>query len=159
MITLATQKDISQHKTCAISPISWGTKKIQRIVTSTLPAETSALSTSLDQPTWIRFYWAWLLDPNIPWQKLAKITNLPPAISLPIYKANDQDLAITDRNVFITWPLQLLFPTVKNLEPNCWIRDILAEGIRLHRVHSGAQLADALTKMMEANFPRETLKQ
>lgn len=82
--------------------MSWGTKKIQRIVTSTLPAETSALSTSLDQPTWIRFYWAWLLDPNIPWQKLAKITNLPPAISLPIYKANDQDLAITDRKVFIT---------------------------------------------------------
>ena len=56
MIILATHKDISQNKSCVISPLSWGTKKIQRIVTSTLSAETSALSTALDQLTWMRLY-------------------------------------------------------------------------------------------------------
>jgi hypothetical protein len=36
---------------------------------------------------------------------------------------------------------------------------MLAENIRLHWVHSGAQLADALTKIMEGQFLRETLRQ
>ena len=35
---------------------------------------------------------------------------------------------------------------------------MLAEGINLRWVHSGAQLADCLTKIMEASFMRETLK-
>lgn len=39
------------------------------------------------------------------------------------------------------------------------IRDTLGEGIRLNWVHSGAQLADALMKLMEANVLRETLRQ
>ena len=162
MIILATHKDISQNKSCAISPISWGTKKIQRIVTSTLSAETTALSTTLDQLTWLRLYWAWLQNPKIEWQRLEKVNNLPPAISIPTYKACSQDLAITDCK-------SLYDLTTRTAIPNCQeyrtqllarsIKDILAEGIKLHWVHSGAQLADALTKIMEANFLRETLRQ
>ena len=162
MIILATHKDISQNKSCVISPISWGTKKIQRIVTSTLSAETSALSTSLDQLTWLRLYWAWLLDSNVPWQKPELAKNLPPAISIPTYKAHTQDHIITDCK-------SLYDLTTRTAIPNCQefrtqllarsIKDVLAEGIKLHWVHSGAQLADALTKMMEANFLRETLRQ
>lgn len=34
---------------------------------------------------------------------------------------------------------------------------MLAEGVRLQWVHSGAQLADALTKEMECSFLRRTL--
>ena len=79
MIILATHKEISQNKSCPISPISWGTKKIQRIVTSTLSAETSALSTTLDQLTWLRLYWAWILDPKIKWQKPESAHKLPKA--------------------------------------------------------------------------------
>lgn len=161
MIILATHKDIIQNKSCVISPLSWGTKKIQRIVTSTLSAETSALSTSLDQLTWIRLYWAWLLDSKIHWQKPEQITELPPAISIPTYKANPQDIAITDCK-------SLYDLTTRTAIPNCQefrtqllarsIKDILDEGIKLHWVHSGAQLADALTKMMDAHFLRETLR-
>ena len=135
MIILATHKDISQNKSCAISPLSWGTKKIQRIVTSTLSAETSALSSSLDQLTWIRLYWAWLLNPKIAWQKPENIKDLPPAISLPTYKANDHDLAITDCK-------SLYDLTTRTAIPNCQefrtqllarsIKDILSEGIKLH---------------------------
>ena len=66
---VATHKDIAQNKSCIIVPLSWGTKKIQRVVTSTLPAETSALASTLDQLTWIRIYWAWLLDSRVKWQK------------------------------------------------------------------------------------------
>ena len=154
-IILATHKDITQNKSCMISPLSWGTKKIQRIVTSTLSAETSALSTSLDQLTWIWLYWAWLLDHAIPWQKPEQISNLLPAISIPTYKTNEQDLAITDCK-------SLYDLTTRTAIPNCQefrtqllarsIKGVLAEGIRLHWVRSGAQLADALTKMMESIF-------
>lgn len=161
MIILSTHQDITRNQSCPISPLSWGTKKIQRIVTSTLSAETTALSTTLDQLTWMRLYWAWILNPNTAWQKPEEAKNLPPAISLPTYKVNDQDLAITDCK-------SLYDLTTRTAIPNCQefrtqllarsIKDIMSEGIRLHWVHSGAQLADALTKVMEANFLRETLR-
>ena len=38
------------------------------------------------------------------------------------------------------------------------IKDLLNENVSLRWVHSGAQLADALTKIMENSFLRETLK-
>ena len=38
------------------------------------------------------------------------------------------------------------------------MRDLLAEGIQMRWLHSGAQVADALTKVMPAHFLRETLR-
>lgn len=38
------------------------------------------------------------------------------------------------------------------------IKDLLAENVSLRWVHSGAQLADGLTKIMENTFLRETLQ-
>ena len=59
--------------------------------------------------------------------------------------------------------------TTRTAVPNCQefrtqllarsIKEVLSENIRLHWVHSGAQLADALTKVMESQFLRETLRQ
>ena len=162
MIVLATHKDIAQNKSCVISPLSWGTKKIQRVVTSTLSAETSALSTTLDQLTWMRVYWAWLLNPAISWQKPETIHTLPKAVTVPTIKIDENDLAITDCK-------SLYDLTTRTAVPNCQefrtqllarsIKDVLSEGIKLHWVHSGAQLADALTKIMESHFLRETLRQ
>lgn len=47
-IILATHQRIEENVACPISPISWGSKKIQKVVTSTLAAETMSLSSSLD---------------------------------------------------------------------------------------------------------------
>ena len=145
----------------SVQLISWGTKKIQRIVTSTLSAETSALSTTLDQLTWVQLYWAWILDPKVEWQRPEKADNLPPAISIPTYKADQNDLAVADCK-------SLYDLTTRTAIPNCQeyrtqllarsIKDILTEEIHLHWVHSGAQLADSLTKAMESTFLRETLR-
>ena len=38
------------------------------------------------------------------------------------------------------------------------IKESLKEGIQLRWVHTGAQLADALAKAMQAHFLRETLR-
>ena len=64
-IIMSTHKDISKNTTCPVNPMSWGRKKIQRVVTSTFAAETVSLSTMLDQLSWIRLCWAWTLDSRV----------------------------------------------------------------------------------------------
>ena len=57
----------------------------------------------------------------------------------------------------------------RTAQPNCQefrtqlqaraIKDLLAEGATLRWVHTGAQLADALTKVMQSHFLRHALYQ
>ena len=159
MIIMATHADISKHCTCPVSPISWGCKKIQKVVTSTLAAETASLSTTLDQLSWLRLFWGWLLNPKLEWQKSkSTLDRLPETIAVSTHK--DPDIAVTD--------CKSLFDLVtRTAPPNCQefrtqlqaraIKDLLNEGVNLHWVHSGAQVADALTKVMESSFLRHTL--
>lgn len=65
MIIMATHKDITDNYQCPVSPLSWGCRKIQKVVTSTLSVEATSLQTSLDQTSWLRLFWAWLLNPNL----------------------------------------------------------------------------------------------
>ena len=58
ILIFATHQDIMKNYKCVISPLSWGCKKIQKVVTSTPSAETTSLQTSLDQLSWIRLFWA-----------------------------------------------------------------------------------------------------
>ena len=164
-IIMATHRDISQNISCPVSPLSWGCKKIQRVVTSTLAAETVSLSTVLDQLSWIRLCWSWLLDNRIPWQKPEQaLKSLPEAFSTATVRAQhlSEDVAATD--------CKSLFDLVtRTAPPQCTefrtqlaaraIKDLLNEGTTLRWVHSGAQLADGLTKVMETSFLRETLIQ
>lgn len=87
------------NHSCPISPPLWGTKKIHLIVTSALSAETSALATTLDQLTWIRICWAWLLNPKTNWRKPKEISNLPDAC--------------------LVWPHGQLFLIVRSPEHSC----------------------------------------
>ena len=163
-LIMSTHKDIMDNAQCPVSPLSWGCKKIQRVVTSTLSAETMSLATTLDQLSWIKLFWGWMLNPNIKWRKPTEaLRDLPEAISTATYQSQklDPSIAATD--------CKSLFDLVtRTAPPNCGefrtqlqarsIKDLLAEGIKLRWVHSGAQLADALTKIMEASFLRETLR-
>lgn len=163
-LIMATHKDIGLNTRCPVNPMSWGCKKIQRVVTSTLAAETTSLNTVLDQLSWVRLCWAWILDPHTPWKnpKLA-FQNLPETYTTATLKAQElpESFAATD--------CKSLFDLVtRTAVPNCAeyraqltarsIKDLLAEGVALRWVHSGAQLADALTKIMENSFLRETPK-
>ena len=56
-IIVGTHKDINNNVECPISPLTWGCRKIQKVVTSTLSAETTALASTLDQVSWLRLYW------------------------------------------------------------------------------------------------------
>ena len=163
-IILATHQRIEENVACPISPISWGSKKIQKVVTSTLAAETMSLSSSLDQLSWIRLYWHWLLCPNEEWKHpIETLQRIPKAITTVTHKETEvaPSTSVVD--------CKSLFDLVtRTAPPNCQefrtqlqaqaIKEQLSEGVGVRWVHSGAQLADSLTKIMESSFLRETLQ-
>ena len=163
-LIMGTHKDINTNTSCPVNPIAWGSKKIQRVVTSTLAAETVSLNSVLDHLSWLRLCWAWILDSNTNWkQPSTTLKQLPETYSTATYKSQNlpDSVAATD--------CKSLFDLVtRTAMPNCSefrtqlnaraIKDLLAEGVSLRWVHSGAQLADSLTKIMDTTFLRETLR-
>lgn len=162
-IILGTHADIESNHTCPVSPLCWGSKKIQKVVTSTLAAETMALNMTMDQLSWIRLCWGWILDPNCQWQQPAKaLSELPKAVSSVSLPDHSGDaIAATD--------CKSLYDLIsRTAPPNCQefrtmlharsIKDMMQEGTQIKWVHSGAQLADSLTKIMSTEFLRETMR-
>ena len=60
-LILAASSEVLHQKPARASPIVWYSKKISRVVASTLAAETYALSHAVDLLDWIRLGWAWLV--------------------------------------------------------------------------------------------------
>ena len=164
-VIMSTHKEIGNNTTCLVNPISWGCKKIQRVVTSTLAAETVSLSSVLDQLSWIRLCWAWVMDSNVRWQNPeAALRSLPQSFSTATMKAQrlTEDTVATDCKSLFDLVTRTAPPACSEFRTQLnarKIKDLLAEGIQLRWVHSGAQLADSLTKIMDTSFLRETLLQ
>eukprot|EP00438_Fugacium_kawagutii_P005439 Skav226195 [mRNA] locus=scaffold2212:160140:165589:- [translate_table: standard] len=160
-IIVATHKEINMNVQCPISPLTWGSKKIQRVVTSTLAAETMALASSVDQLSWLRIFWSWIHDPRTQWRKPDEtLPKLPSAISVAT-PYEYPDLSITDCKSLFDLISRTAPPTCSEYRVQLVaraIKEALEEGTKLRWVHTGAQLADALTKAMEAHFLRATLK-
>ena len=134
------------------------------MVTSTLAAETMSLSSSLDMLSWIRLYWGWLYNPNSAWKNpVETLETLPKAVATATFAKNK--FQILWQLPIVRAPYDLVTRTAP---PNCQefrtqlqtraIKEQLSEGVSMRWVHSGAQLADALTKVMESHFLRETLR-
>ena len=148
---LATHKDIFDQKSAIASPLSWYSKKIDRVVASTLASETYALSSAVDTANWLRLMWEWIKNPSIPWRNPERVwMKAPPGIAVMDCKS--------------------LFDVIsKNTTPQCQehrtliealvIKDHIQSGVTPYWVHSAAQLSDALTKIMDNFRLREFLKQ
>ena len=147
---LAVHADVFEQRSALASPLSWHSKKIDRVVASTLAAETYALSSVVDMTNWLRLTWEWLKDPTINWREPETIwKHAPPSIAVMDCKS-------------------LYDILVKNTTPQCQehrtliealvIKEHVQHGIRPHWVHSAAQLADALTKAMGCFRLREFLQ-
>ena len=157
-IILAVHADLGKNLPSSISPLTWSSRKIQKVVTSTLAAEAVALNSTLDQLSWIRLYWAWLIDNRVKWktprEALEQLPSSHTVARMP------ESLAATD--------CKSLYDLVtRNAPPSCAefrtqlharaIKDLLSEGVAMRWVHSSAQLADSLTKLMSTAMLRETL--
>ena len=66
---LATTSTIDDSKESKSAPLVWRSKKIARVVSSTLASETYALSGALDQLSWVRLHWHWMRDLTTAWNK------------------------------------------------------------------------------------------
>ena len=147
---LAVHKDVFSQKSAYASPLCWFSRKIDRVVASTLAAETYALSSSVDLTNWLRLSWEWLKNPNIPWQTPEKV-----------WSETHPSIAVID--------CKSLYDAIsKNTTPQCQehrtliealvIKSHLQHGIKPYWVHSAAQLSDALTKVMDCFRIREFLQ-
>ncbi len=149
-MVLVAHKDIIDQKEAIASPMSWHSKKINRVVASTLAAETYALSHAVDSGEWLRLLWHWMKFPSLNWKQ--------PEISLRDMPAS---VAVVD--------CKSLYDVItKNTMPQCQehrtllealvIKDRVKHGIKLHWVHSAAQIADPLTKVMDCQKLRDFLQ-
>lgn len=163
-IIMSTHKAINQNTTCPVSPLSWGSRKIQRVVTSTLAAETVSLASVLDQLSWTRLCWGWMLNPEVQWKRPSEaLKQLPLSISTATMSAPSlpDSVAATDCKSLYDLVTRTAPPQCSEFRTQLAaraIKDLLSEGTSLRWVHSGAQLADCLTKIMESSFLRETLR-
>ena len=161
MMIMTTHENIAKNHVCPVNPISWGCKKIQHVVTSTLSAETTSLSTTLDQLSWLRLSWSWIRNPRTNWKNPTEtLKTLPPSYSTATFK-EDPSIAVTDCKSLYDLVTRTAPPACQEFRTQLQaraIKDFLAEGTTLRWVHSGAQVADALTKIMEGHFLRYTLQ-
>lgn len=164
-VIMGTHRLISENVSCPVSPLSWGCKKIHRVITtSTLAGETVSLNSVLDHLSWMRLCWAWMLDPKVNWkQPNATLKKLPETCTTATYNAQNLPASVAATDCKSLYDL-----ITRTATPNCTelrtqlnaraIKEFLTENVSLRWVHGGAQLADFLTKVMDASFLRETLK-
>ena len=104
---MATHKDIAQNKNCPVNPLMWHSKKIQKVVVSTLSAEAMSLAGAVDVLSWIRLYWAWLRDGQCRWQNADEtLMQLPAAFAAipPAEESPDKPLTTTVQHALSRLP-------------------------------------------------------
>ena len=64
-LVIATDWRMLANERAVVVPVAWTSRKISRVVRSTLSAEVVSLCGSLDRMSWIRLFWEWLKNPGI----------------------------------------------------------------------------------------------
>ena len=147
-LIVATTPELLENEKAVIAPVAWCSKKIARVVRSTLGAEASALANSVDRLFWIRLLWSWIRNPSCKWQE-------------PEVAQERKAALVTDcRSAY-----DLL---TRNAIPQCSehrttiecliIRERLQANCAMRWVASQAMLSDCLTKTMDAQVLRECLR-
>ena len=64
-LVIATDWRMLANQQAVVVPVAWSSKKIARVVRSTLSAEVVALCGSMDRMSWLRIFWEWMKDPSV----------------------------------------------------------------------------------------------
>ena len=149
-LILASSKHIGEWQASEISPLLWYSRKIARVVGSTLASETYALSGSVDLLSWLRIHWSWLLKPSEEWKNPEKYLAQSPEAYAVVDCKSLYDL-IQKTNVPQCQEHRVMLEALI-------IKDRIKEGIVVKWVHSAAQMADCLTKNMDCTNLRKFLE-
>lgn len=68
-LIFATTPHLLENKRAVVAPAAWASKRIARVVRSSLGAEAAALSNSVDCLMRIRVLWAWMRNPSCNWHQ------------------------------------------------------------------------------------------
>ena len=149
-LIVTASKQIGHLQQSDISPLLWYSKKIARVVGSTLASEAYALSGAVDLLSWLRIHWSWICRPSEEWKDPEACLK-----SCPVSYAVVDCKSLFDLIQKTTVPQAQEYRTT--LEALI-IKDRLKEGIEIKWVHSAAQMADALTKVMDCTSLRAFLR-
>ena len=146
----ATTSQLDANVEAPMSPLVWASKKIARVVKSTLSAEAYAMSRSVDLLGWIRALWGCIHVPDFPWEDPLKSCHL-------LKKA----LVVTDCRSLYDLVTRTAMPSCAEFRTTLevlLIKQRCEEHIRFRWVPTTLMLADGLTKAMSVDLLREILR-
>ena len=145
----ATDDLLNKNESAPISPLTWSSKKIARVVRSTLSAEAFAMSKSVDKLGWMRLLWGVLSITNFNWREAPVAFKQLPMATIATDCKSLYDLV------------------TRNAIPSCeeyrttlevlLIRERCQEHCQFRWIPTHLQLADPLTKPMDASLLRWVL--
>ena len=138
-LILATTPEILANKRAVVAPVAWSSKKVPRMVRSTLSAEAAALSNTVDRLLILR---AWIEDPECKWGSPEEVL-----------QSENKAAVVTDcRSMFDIFTRTAIpsctehrtmiecLPIRERLKSNCDVRWVTGQ----------AMLADCLTKTTDS---------
>ncbi|CAE7783393.1 RE1 [Symbiodinium pilosum] len=148
-LVVATDWRMLANEKAVIVPMVWSSRKIARVVRSTLSAEVVSLCNSVDRMSCLRLFWEWMKDPSVD-------------ISQPdeVLKGAPQAALVTDCKSAYDIATKTAVPSCSELRTQleCLLfRERLLENCQMRWVHSKAMLADCLTKTMDSSELRRCL--
>ena len=145
----ATTEALDMNQKAPISPLTWISKKIARVVRSTLSAEAFSMSNSVDRLGWMRLLWGTINIPKFNWRDAKQgFSSLPKAI------------IVTDCKSLFDLVSRTAMPSCEEFRTTLevlLIRERCNEHCSFRWIPTSLQVADALTKAMDPILLRQVL--
>ena len=149
VLICATNDRLNQNLEAPVSPMTWSSKKIPRVVRSTLSAEAYAMSKAVDLLGWVRALWGVIHVPNFQWQQ--------PETG---FKQLRTAIIVTDCKSLYDLVTRLAMPSCEEYRTTLevlLIKQRCQENTCFRWVPTTLQAADCLTKAMDSSLLRAVL--
>ena len=146
----ATTSKLHENVDAPLSPLSWSSKKISRVVRSTLSAEAYSMSRSVDRLGWLRLLWGVMVIPQFPWQMPSKA-----------YAQLPMGIITTDCRSLYDLVSRTAMPQCEEYRTTLevlLIREQCQDNCVFGWIPTTIMLADALTKPMDPSLLRLVLQ-
>ena len=148
-IVFATNSKMNCNEQAPVSPLTWSSKKIARVVRSTLSAEAFSMSRSVDKLGWMRLLWGVVTRDDFDWRDPPKSFRLLPQATI-----------VTDCKSLFDLVTRCAMPTCEEYRTTLevlLIKERCSEHCNFRWIPTALQLADPLTKPMDASLLRVVL--
>ncbi|CAE7257045.1 RE1 [Symbiodinium sp. CCMP2592] len=150
-LVCATDGRLDQNLEAPLAPLTWTSKKIPRVVRSTLSAQAYAMSKAVDMLGWMRALWGVVHEPKFDWRSPEQgFQSLNPAI------------IVTDCKSLFDLVTRLAMPSCEEYRTTLevlLIKQRRGENTRFRWIPTTLQAADCLTKNMDASLLRAVMAQ